>query len=95
MKEKKMPLGLLDILKKMHEVADVEMPEDLSTFKDESWYEEHTWTSEQKDSFENWLFDFLAKNLLAQREILGRILSGDKLKEWCQWFTYNYGWKLS
>lgn len=67
LEEQKNPY-LIQIIKKMCSIIDVEY--DSMDFQEPSWYEKHTWTLEQEDSFILWLAEELFANEAMRVELL-------------------------
>lgn len=50
------------------------------------WYTKHEWTTEQEELFKKWFIDEYKTRFRKSKRYA---------TDECQWFVFNYGWKLS
>jgi hypothetical protein len=82
------------IIAKMCEIIDID-PDSIDV-REENWYSKHTWTSEQRDDFEEWMANYLYNNKEARRNVMGVCQRRVKrsIKLFVQFFIFSYGWKM-
>lgn len=69
---------------------------DLSECNSPHWYEKHTWTEEEQDSFMGWMVDYLHGSLEARRELMHCPHQAKReLRKFVGMFILAYGWKCN
>jgi hypothetical protein len=59
------------------------------------WFTKYSWTEEEQEDFENWLYTELKNNNLLRKETLANnTKSAKQLKRVAKAFVFNYGWSL-
>lgn len=81
---------VLVILKKMCEVVNADV--ETIDFKENAWYLQHYWTTEQQNEFINWLAKHLHHDKQAYYALTSRIKSKKRCEELAREFVFNYGW---
>lgn len=87
-----MPKSLQEIMKEMFDIVGEKFS--VKYVQDDNWFNNHSWTDSQRNTFTKWLIGHLSKNKKIQKELLGTVLQGNALARWCGWFTFNFGWSL-
>lgn len=63
-------------------------------FKEELWFTKYEWTSEEEDSFKQWMINYLTSNEQALK-ILSKYPSILNAERITNEFIFNYGWKTN
>ncbi len=82
---------LEEVLREMCKRANVKF-EDVD-FKEREWYLKNSWTAEEQEDFEKWLYDYLRKNVEARYELMSIPRNSKRfLQGFVSEFILNYGW---
>ena len=83
------------ILKKQFEIAGHLDKFDSIDFKNDSWFNDLTWTQEQEDKFKDWVIDYIMNNKYAGKEVISvRTYSKKVLNKWFSWWNLSYGFTI-
>ena len=66
---------------------------DYELLESDDWFMRYSWSAEQRQSFENWLFDYFHQNREARIELM-KVPNKDRrrCRKAAQEFMFIYGW---